>query len=255
MIRREQEDRVFVLRMEHGKANALDVEFSGALASTLAELDRNEECAAAVLTGSGSIFSAGVDLFRVLEGGSSYLDAFLPALSLLMERLRGFSKPLVAAVNGHAIAGGGVMALATDYRLMSDGEGKIGVPELRVGVPFPGAALEIVQAAVPAAHLGDVVLRGGLFSAREAKARGLVHEIVEAEAICGCAVEIGHELARIPKGTYAVTKRRLRATATAPVDPAYEAEVEELWKDPEMHAAIRAYLEQTIGKSSRDQTS
>jgi enoyl-CoA hydratase len=252
VIRREQEDSVFVLRMEHGKANALDVEFSGALASTLAELDRDEECAAAVLTGSGTIFSAGVDLFRVLDGGSSYLDVFLPALTQLMERLRGFSKPLVAAVNGHAIAGGGVMALATDYRLMSDGEGRIGVPELRVGVPFPGAALEIVQAAVPAAHLGDVVLRGGLFTAREARARGLVHEIVESEALRDRAIEIGHEMTQVPRETYAITKRRLRAVATAPVDLAYEAEVEELWKAPEMHAAIRAYLERTIGKSSRD---
>jgi enoyl-CoA hydratase len=239
--------------MEHGKVNALDSEFSETLAASLAELDHDDRCGAAVLTGSGGVFSAGVDLFRVLEGGSSYLNDFLPALTSLMERLRGFSKPLVAGVNGHAIAGGGVMALATDYRVMSDGDGKIGVPELRVGVPFPGAALEIVQAAVPVEQLGDVVLRGGLFSPREAKDRGLIHEVVEADATRDRAVEIARELSRIPQATYAITKRRLQATV--PVDPEYEADVEALWKNPEMHASIRAYLEQTIGKSSRDDAS
>lgn len=253
MIRREREDSVFTLHMEHGKVNALDSEFSEALASSLAELDRDDRCRAAVLTGSGGVFSAGVDLFRVLEGGSSYLNNFLPALTSLMDRLCGFSKPLVAAVNGHAIAGGGVVALATDYRVMSDGDGKIGVPELRVGVPFPGAALAIVQAAVPSGQLGDVVLRGGLFSAREAKERGLIHETVEAGAARDRAVEIASELSLIPQATYALTKRRLRTRA--PVDPDYEADVEALWEDPEMHASIRAYLEQTIGKSSRNEAS
>ena len=242
MIRREREDSVFTLHMEHGKVNALDSEFSEALASSLAELDRDDRCRAAVLTGSGGVFSAGVDLFRVLEGGSSYLNNFLPALTSLMDRLCGFSKPLVAAVNGHAIAGGGVVALATDYRVMSDGDGKIGVPELRVGVPFPGAALAIVQAAVPSGQLGDVVLRGGL-----------IHEIVEAGAARDRAVEIASELSLIPQATYALTKRRLRTRA--PVDPDYEADVEALWEDPEMHASIRAYLEQTIGKSSRNEAS
>lgn len=250
MIRRDDHEGVGVIRLEHGKANALDVELSDALAASLAELEAEEECGAAVITGTGRIFSAGVDLFHLLEGGEAYVDTFLPALTGLIDGLRAFSKPLIAAINGHAIAGGGVIALACDYRVMADGDGTIGMPELRVGVPFPSGALAIVRAAVPRAHLRDVVLRGSLSGPREALARGLVHEVVDEHGLLDRAVEVGREMRRIPRATFVLTKRRLAALEGA-TDPAYDADVEALWKDPEIHATIRTYLERTIGKSSR----
>ena len=250
MIRREDREGVTILGLEHGKANALDVELSDALAASLAELEAEDRCGAAVITGRGDIFSAGVDLFRLLEGGEAYVAAFLRALVGLIDGLRAFSKPLVAAINGHAIAGGGVIAFACDHRVMADGDGTIGVPELRVGVPFPSAALEIVRAAVPRAYLRDVVLRGSLCRPPEALARGLVHEVVDGDALLDRAIEVAREMGRIPRATYALTKRRL-GTGEKAADPAYDAEVEALWKDPEIHAHIRAYLERTIGKSSR----
>lgn len=250
MIRRDDRDGITVLRLEHGKANALDVELSRGLSGSLSGLATEDGCVAAVITGSGDIFSAGVDLFRLLEGGGVYLDEFLPALVGLIERLRAFSKPLVGAVNGHAIAGGGVIAFACDYRIMALGDGTIGVPELRVGVPFPSRALDIVRAAVPRAHLRDVVLRGTLSTPQEALARGLVHELTDRETLIDRAVEVARDMSRIPPDTFALTKRRL-GTPEGEGDPDYDGRVEALWKDPEIHATIRAYLERTIGKGSR----
>lgn len=250
MIRREEREGVTVLRLEHGKANALDLELCEALGGSLSELGSEDTSGATIITGTGNIFSAGVDLFRLLEGGESYAAAFLPSLVDLIDGLRSFPKPLVAAINGHAIAGGGVIAFACDYRVMAEGDATIGVPELRVGVPFPSGAFEIVRAAVPRAYLRDVVLRGSLFNPREALVRSLVHEVVDAGAVIDRAVEIGREMSRIPPATFALTKRRLAALETEE-DSAYEAGVEALWKDPEIHAHIRAYVEHTIGKSSR----
>src|SRR5262249_12232253 len=148
MIERSQHEGVLTLRLAHGKASALDVELLDAL---LGELNgAGEDVRAVILTGTGSIFSAGGDLFRVTRGGADYVRRCLPLLSRFLRTLFTFPRPVVAAVNGHAIAGGCVIVLACDTRLMAEGTGTIGVPELVVGVPFPTSALEVVRFAVPA---------------------------------------------------------------------------------------------------------
>src|SRR6516225_665514 len=96
---------VGVLRMEHGKANALDTEFCEVFVRLLEEL-RGSPLRALIITGSSRIFSAGVDLLRVLEGGPVYVRRFLPSLCNAFETLFCFPKPVLAAINGHAIAGG-----------------------------------------------------------------------------------------------------------------------------------------------------
>src|SRR3712207_1415367 len=138
MLVTEDRDDVAVLRIEHGRVGALDVELLDALSEAVTASDR-----ALVLTGSGSSFSAGVDLRRILDGGRPYTDKLLAALSRTFRAMFDHPRPTVAAVNGHAIAGGCVLALACDLRLMS--AGRIGLAELAVGVPFPTSALEIVQ--------------------------------------------------------------------------------------------------------------
>ena len=131
---------VAVLRMQDGKVQALDLELVEALAATLDELAAADP-AAVVLTGSGSSFSAGVDLFRVVEGGRDYIEPFLVGLDRCLRGLFTFPRPVVAAINGHAIAGGMVLACACDERLLARGNARLAIPELLVGVAFPAAAL------------------------------------------------------------------------------------------------------------------
>ena len=134
MIHREDRDGIAVLRIEHGKANTLDMELCDAVVEAFEDAN---DARAVVLTGTGRIFSAGVDLFRVLEGGASYVDAFVPAMCRAFERLFVHPAPVAAAANGHAIAGGCLLVAAADQRLMAAGSARIGIPELQVGVPFP----------------------------------------------------------------------------------------------------------------------
>jgi enoyl-CoA hydratase len=101
---------IAVLTLSHGKANALDTDFCKALAARFDDL-RNYDAKAIVLTGRGKIFSAGVDLKRLSEGGAAYVREFLPALHALYEAALFHPKPVVAAINGHAIAGGCVLQL------------------------------------------------------------------------------------------------------------------------------------------------
>src|SRR5947209_17128662 len=132
MIEVSENDDVAVLRLKHPPANALDLEF---MQVTLVELDELEASHARglVVTGEGSVFSAGADLFRILEEDSEYIALAGSAMSRLFERLFTFPKPTVAAVNGHAIAGGSILACACDYRLSSSGDHRLGFSELSVG--------------------------------------------------------------------------------------------------------------------------
>ena len=103
MLRRERiAEGVALLRLDHGPVSALDLEFLEAIQAEVASLA--SERLAVVLTGTGKVFSAGVDLFRIIDGDTEYTERFLPALIGVFDALFRYPRPLVAAVNGHAIA-------------------------------------------------------------------------------------------------------------------------------------------------------
>ena len=251
MIERRQEGHVTVLQLNHGKASALDLELLDAADAELRRAERDSP--AVVLTGTGAIFSAGVDLFRVLEEGEGYLRRFLPALARVCERLVSFPRPLVAAINGHALAGGWVFACACDYRVMAAGNGRLGVPELQVGVAFPPIALETVRQRTPA-HLVDcMIFAGRTFTAEEAEHERLVEEVVPAGVLLSRAVQVAESMARIPPEAFRLTKEQLRRPTLerAAAAAAVGAEVEAQWISPEATAAIRDYMERLAAKSGR----
>jgi enoyl-CoA hydratase len=209
---------------------------------------RNAPAGAIVLTGAERIFSAGVDLLRVLRDGPEYLSHFLPALSRLFEALFSYPKPVVAAINGHAIAGGCVLACAADYRIMSQQGGRIGIPELLVGVPFPSSALEIMRFAVAPQYFQLMIYRGSTFSAEEALARGLVDTTVEAGHLLDRAVAEAEAFSALPPATFNLTKQQLRAGALKRMEEGtrFDSSVQELWARPESLVAIQGYVTRTF---------
>jgi enoyl-CoA hydratase len=251
MIRREVRDGVAVLTMDHGRANALDMEFTAALTVALRAEERSS-AGAAVLTGSGNIFSAGVDLLSLVDGGSDYVARFLGVLREFIYALLEHPKPLVAAVNGHAIAGGCVMTCGCDHRIMVMGKSRIGVPELLVGVPFPTAAVEAMRLATPAHLLHDTIYSGRTFLPEEALARGLLNELVEPEVLLERAVQVANRLAAIPAETFRLTKCQLRAHGLEAVRRAEsdgtEADVAATWASDEVLDAVRRYVDHTLRK-------
>jgi enoyl-CoA hydratase len=213
MIEREDVDGIAVVRLAHGKVNALDLELLDAITGTCAGLDAGPSHAV-VFTGTGKAFSAGVDLWRILDGGAEYAHAFLPALSRTFLALFNLGKPVVAAVNGHAIAGGCVLANACDERIMADGDGRIGVTELLVGVPFPIAALEILAFAMGERAAREAVLTAATHRPAEALARGYVDEVVAPDRLLDHALATAVRLSTyLPPDAYRMTKRQLRLRA------------------------------------------
>jgi enoyl-CoA hydratase len=207
MIHREHQNGAVVLRMEHGKVSALDLELLQELREKLAQLHK-EPPRAVILTGTGSSFSAGVDLYRVLQGGNDYLSRFLPALEVCLRELLDFPCPIVAAVNGHAIAGGCVIVCACDHRIMAEGTSRIGVTELLVGVPFPDLPLEIVRASVASHHFQNIVYSGRTFSPSDALQVGLVDELAAPESLLARAIEVASDWPLFRNGPLQSPKHR-----------------------------------------------
>lgn len=245
MIHREDHSGTTVLRLDHGKAHAIDVELAAALRDRLAEIERDSQIRAVVLTGTGSIFCAGVDIVRLLKDGPDYVDEYIPVLVDMVVKQFQFPIPLVAAINGHAIAGGCVLAAGCDYRMMARGPGTIGVPELTVGLPFPLEALEVLRFATSEAHLQELVYRGKTYAVAEAYERGLVDEIVEPDELLSRAIQVARELGSEPSARFRITKRQLRQPTLERMElHAREThdDVIAAWKDPASLESIRKYL-------------
>jgi enoyl-CoA hydratase len=250
MIHVELRPPVRILRLEHGKVQAIDLELLRELDDALARAEE-DTTGAVVLTGTGTSFSAGVNLFRLCEGGAAYAREFLPLLSSVLLRAFAFPRPMVAAVNGHAIAGGAILAWCADIRVMAAGTARIGIPELKVGVPFPAAPLEIARLAA-GPHFGRLAFLGETLLPEDALPRRLVDEVVLPHVLIDRAVDLASQMAAMRSAAFRLTKANHRkASLYAAARLAKESDDLALreWCDPDTHARIRAYLDQTVGRS------
>ena len=250
MIDITQQNGIAVVTMRHGKANALDIEFCEALAAGF-EAMRNSDTRAVVLTGQGRIFSAGVDLVRLTQNGADYVRKFLPALHKLYDTVFFFPKPVVAAVNGHAIAGGCVLAACADRRIMTPEAGRLGVTELLVGVPFPSLAFEIMRYVVPNRFFPDTVLSGATFPPEAALERGLIDEIAASDDVMSRALAAAQTFAALSPEAFGLTKRQLRQPVAERLErdgARIDAAVTEIWTKPEALARIGDYVTRTFKK-------
>ena len=238
----ENRDGIAVAWLEHGRVNALDGDFLRDIAATMHEIEESDS-RALVLTGRGPTFSAGADLRKVLDGGRDYIFGSVSALTECFESVFTFKKPAVAAVNGHAIAGGCILACACDYRVMS--AGTIGVSELAVGVPFPTYALEIMRFATGPEHFQELVYLAQTYPPERALEKGLIDEVVGPNDLIGRALVIAQQMADIPSASFELTKRAVRQPALDRIErytSEFEDQVKELWVSDEVTSSIKGFM-------------
>jgi enoyl-CoA hydratase len=204
---------VALVRIDRPPANALDVELLAEGQATADKL-RGALPSAVVLTGRPGFFSAGADLKVVPTLDPAGQRDMVIGINGLFTNWYSFPRPVVCAVNGHAIAGGLILALCGDYRV-GPTSGRFGLTELRVGIPYPAAAMAIVRAELtpPAARL--LTLRANLLEADAAHGLGLFDEIAEGEGVVERALEVAGELASLPPATYEHVKMDLRRETIA----------------------------------------
>ncbi|MEE3325877.1 MAG: enoyl-CoA hydratase/isomerase family protein [Myxococcota bacterium] len=212
-IEYEKRQGVGWLHMDDGKVNAIQGAWLDAMQ---AGLDRAEEddVHAVVITGRPDVFSAGLDLKVIpglpLQEMKEVTDRFVET----MRRLFLFPKPLVAAAEGHALAGGMMTMLAADLRLAAAGKAsRYGLNEAITGVPLAGGTLGICRYSIPQAHHTELLLHGRAIDAEEALSRNIFHEVVPASELLDRAMNRATELADLALDIYPIHKRMLRSAA------------------------------------------
>jgi enoyl-CoA hydratase/carnithine racemase len=205
----EEQGDVAIVRVDRPPANAMDPELlTDSIAAT-------EEVAAmkpgaVVVTGRPGFFSAGADLKVVPTLDAAGQRAMVDGINGLCIAWYGLPRPVVCAVNGHAIAGGLVFALCGDYRVAA-ADGRYGLTELRAGVPYPTMAIAVVAAELSAPAARRLVLRADLVDAADLRELGAFDEVVPNDEVLDRALAVARDLASLPSSAYAATKRRLRA--------------------------------------------
>src|SRR3954451_3814321 len=237
MIETSVLDGATLVRLNRAPVNALDIELNEALAATFGGL-----AGPGVLAGTGRCFSAGVDLRAILEGGPDYTRRFLESLVAGFLAVFDYPAPVVAAVNGHALAGGCVIAMATDVRYMSGGT--IGITEMAVGVPFPVSAIEICRH-VMGTSAGLASLSGQAVTPETALRLGWVDATVEADQLLEDAAARARTLRALSAAAYAFTKMQLHRPARTAISNGADEDVHavESWCSDETRARIAAFVE------------
>lgn len=235
-----------LVRMNTGKANAMSVEFLERLGALL---DTAGDARAIVLTGYDRFFSAGLDLPPLLALDRATLGSFIELFSDIMLRVFTLTVPVVAAVNGHAVAGGCVLALQADHRIMVEQGGKIGLTEVQLGIGLPAQVIECLRFQVPAWALRPIALEGTLMASDEAMRHGLVDERVPADVLEARALDRARTLASIPPLAFAQVKGVLRRPTVETI-AATRAQENARWLDTWFSGEAQKRLHATVARLS-----
>lgn len=221
------EDKVAVVTMDDGKANALSQAMIEALlaAHTRAEREAN----AMVLAGRPERFCAGFDL-RVMMSGPEAATTLLKSGSSLLMKFYGSPIPLVIACTGHAVAGGALLALTGDYRIGAQGPYKMGLNELSIGLPVPVLAMELARDRLSRRALVQATLLATMYDPDAAVSAGYLDIAVPADQVLTRARAEAAKLSVLPRVPFVQTKQRLRGATIQHVNSSLDADMRDIMK-------------------------
>lgn len=183
-----REGDVFILRMRSGE-NRFNPDFLAALSGALDEVEASTGAAALVTTGEGKFYSNGLDLNWLAEQEHADAMRFIAGLLSIFARLVSFPVATCAAINGHAFAGGGMLALAHDWRVMRNDRGFFCLPEIDLGMPLAHGMRSLIKEKLGPQVFRDSILTGGRFGAGDCLRLGIVDEEAEEAAVVVRAVQ------------------------------------------------------------------
>jgi enoyl-CoA hydratase len=232
LVSYERDGAVSTVALQDGKVNALS---SRMLAALNAALDRAQaDGTVVVLTGRGKVFSGGFDLAVFSKGSREEQIAMLSAGARLTERLLSFPAPVLAAVNGPAIAMGTFIALSADVRIgVSDAVLRMQANEVAIGMTVPRFATEVCRQRLAPAHFNLAVITAHAYEAQAAVTAGFLDAVVPAAALMPAAMEKARALAKLVRANHAATKLRARGDTLSSLRRAIEADIEDWNSRPE----------------------
>lgn len=241
----ERREAITILRLSRPPANAfcleLAREFEAALGSQAVKTSQ-----ALVLVGTGRFFSGGLDLKIVPTYSREEQRDFLRVLNRVIGELYAMPIPVVGAINGHAVAGAFILALATDYRVGPASDARFGLTEARVGIPFPAVPMIVLHAECAPQDVRYSTLLARTFGPDEARRRGILDELAPPEAVLDRAIEVARDLAGMPSDSYGRVKHQVRQAAIAKIQEVISVGGDPMlddWLSPDAREASAAILE------------
>lgn len=180
-VRIDRKGSAAALRLDKGRGNSIDEPLVRELTQAARDLGADPSVGGVLLLSAHpKLFCPGLDLVTLIELDRGAMERFMLLFAEMLWALYGLPKPMVAGVNGHAVAGGCVLALTADHRVLRRGGAQIGLNEVRVGLPLPWSVSELLRASVPPNALGQVALLGRNFADEDALRVGLADELADA---------------------------------------------------------------------------
>ncbi len=239
---RETSDGIATVFLARGKVNALNGEVVAELRRRLEQLEGDSGVRAVVLTGRGRFFSFGFDVPAFLDFPKEEFAEYVKAFTGLYTYMFLYPKPLVAALNGHAIAGGCMLALACDSRVMAAGKAKISLNEITFGSTIFAGSTEMLRFRVGSAAATKILTSGAMFTAEEALSLGLVEEVQPEAAVLDRARRVASDLASRSASAFASMKSLLRRPAVEEMRRREQESIREfieIWYSPATRANLR----------------
>ena len=247
MLEASRHDGIAELTLRRPPANALNTALVTALKQSL-EAEVAAGCRAVVLTGLPGMFSGGLDVPELIDQPRAAIHEFWSVFFALCRTLAESPVPVIAAISGHAPAGGAVLTLFCDYRIAVAGRFRIGLNEVRVGLPVPSTILLALAGVVGQRTAARLAMRGDMPHMEEALGLGLVDELVAAEALMPRAREFAAELAALPPIAMNQTRRVTRSALVEALCASSDVEVATAyWFSDETQAQMRALVARLAG--------
>jgi enoyl-CoA hydratase len=212
--------RLAIVTLRRSPANAMNLELTDEIAAVFKSLRQDKALGAVVLTGHGKSFCAGVDLKSVPSFNEADQRRMVNALNCAFYSVYSCPVPVIGAINGHAIAGGLVLALCCDWRIAVNTPFLVGLTEVRVGVPYPVAAMEVTRHELRPDVARRLVLFGENIASANAVEAGIFDEAVDTDALLERALARADAFAALPRAAFARSKRDLRRTAYEAIEAA-----------------------------------
>jgi Delta3-Delta2-enoyl-CoA isomerase len=206
----QRSDGIATLTLGRGKVNALNNDVVDQLREALKTSESDPEVKSFILTGTGKFFSFGFDIPEFLSFTKEQFTEFLNNFTDLYTYLFLYPKPVVAALNGHTVAGGCMLALACDYRVMVSGKAKISLNEIGFGSSVFAGSTEMLRFWAGSANATEVLFSGEMYPAERAKSLGLVQEVVDEDNLMSMAGKAASDFALKHQPAFASIKSLLR---------------------------------------------
>jgi enoyl-CoA hydratase len=251
MFHHEHRGRIGVLRLDDGRVNAMSPEWVAGFPQAFREAthDADGHPRPVVVLGTPKTLSAGLDLKRLPLDSNEKLVEFTRGFMRAFAELLSHPRPVVVGVDGAAIAGGTVLALAGDMRVGTP-RARMGVPEVPVGIPFPGPVLELVRARIAPPECNEAILRGTIREGKDCLGLGWVDKMVDANALRDACLALAEELGASSPLAFRMAKEQLNRDLVRSFQQ-FEKTGAEAWAGLLTQPDTKRALEATLAKLSR----